>query len=167
MSVSICYESTRNSVSILYTQCSWLVLLFSVVSVSLFHKSHKFFLIQKSKSTTNLNRKEGKQEKATIGYSTTIFDSWGKYISCLIYPWDNVPGGSFPLGNYVGDKSYKRQFSLRAISRGILSRGNYLWGNFPEAIIQGEIIRWANVRGVIFLRGNCPDTTIYISKLSN
>ena len=50
-------------------------------------------------------------------------------------------GGSFPRGNCIGDKSSERQFSSRAISRGILSGGSYLWGNFPGAIIQGTTIR--------------------------
>ena len=36
------------------------------------------------------------------------------------------------------DKSSEKQFSLAAISSGILSRGNYLWVNCPEAIIQGQ-----------------------------
>ena len=47
----------------------------------------KFFLIQKSKSSTNLNHKEGKQEEATIG--------------------ENY---SFPRGNYVGKKSTEGKF---------------------------------------------------------
>ena len=41
----------------------------------------KIFLIQNSsliqKPSTNLNQKEGKQEKATIDKSATIYDSWG------------------------------------------------------------------------------------------
>ena len=53
----------------------------------------KSFLIQKSKSSTTLNDKEGKQEQATITQSTAIFDSWGKNISSVIYPWENFPAG--------------------------------------------------------------------------
>ena len=46
---------------ILYSICSWLVLL--SFSLNVFTK---FFLIQKSKSSTKLNQKEWKQEEATI-----------------------------------------------------------------------------------------------------
>ena len=63
---------------------------------------------------------------------------------CVIYPWDNVPGC----------KSSERHSG--AISREILSGGNYIWGNFPGAIIQGAIIRGAYVRGAIFLGGSFP-----------
>ena len=54
----------------------------------------KFFLIKKSKSNTNLNHKEGKQKEATVGKCTTISDTWEKSIVCVVYPWDNFPGGS-------------------------------------------------------------------------
>ena len=67
-----------------------------------------------------------------------------------IYPWSNVPGGSFPWGNYVGDKSSERHSG--AIYRGIMSGGNYLWDNFPEAIIQRAIIRGAFFLGRKFPR---------------
>ena len=108
----------------------------------------------------------------------------GKNISGVIYPWDYFAvGSSFwticPRCNYVSDKSSERQFSSGVISRGILSRRNYLWGNFLGAIIWGTIMRgsfpWgllsskAIVRGTIIwggdnhpgvncLRGNCPRT---------
>ena len=68
-------------------------------------------------------------------------------------------GGSFPRGNYLGDKSSKRH--LGAISRGILSGANYLWDNFPGTIIQGLIIRRA-----IFLVGNCPGRNFPRGQLS-
>ena len=51
-------------------------------------------------------------------------------------------GESFPLGNYVGDNSSERH--SEAISRGILSGGNYLWDNFQGAIIQGTIPQGGN-----------------------
>ena len=79
-------------------------------------------------------------------------------------------GESFPRGNYVGSKSFKRH--LGAISRRILSGGNYLWkfsrsntpggnypggqyssqaiilgGNYPGGIILRAIIQGAIVRG--------------------
>ena len=54
----------------------------------------KFFLVKKSKSNTNLNHKEGKQEEATVDKCTTISDTWEKSIVCVIYPWDSFPGGS-------------------------------------------------------------------------
>ena len=61
----------------------------------------KFFLIQKSKSSTTLNHKEGKQEEPTISLNTAISDSWGKNISSVIYPWDNFPAGQFSSGPFV------------------------------------------------------------------
>ena len=69
----------------------------------------------------------------------------------------HVPEGSFPPDNYLGDKSSERHSG--DISRGILSGANYLWDNFPGAIIQRAIIRGefssvAIVRGAIFLGGN-------------
>ena len=41
-------------------------------------------------------------------------------------------GFSFPRGNYAGNKSSERQFSSAAISRGILSGGNFPWGQFSR-----------------------------------
>ena len=71
------------------------------------------------------------------------------------YIWRNISwGGAVFLGtirprcDYVGDKSYERQFSSGAISRGILSGDNYLCGNFP-----GEIVREQSSRGRLFLGG--------------
>ena len=57
--------------------------------------------------------------------------------------------GSFPQGNYVGNKLSERKFSSAAISSGMLSGDNYLWGICPGAIIEAAI-----VRGAIFLEGN-------------
>ena len=107
---------------------------------------YKDFFIQKSKSSINLNHKEGKQEGATINKRTTISDSWEKNISCVICTWDNFPGGGggggrFPRGKHVGDKSSERQFSSGEISTRILPWCSYLWGNFPETIIQGQSSR--------------------------
>ena len=94
-----------------------------------------FFLIQKSKSSTNLNPKEEKQEEATIDYSTTISDLSGINVSGVIHPWDNFPrgggrgavflGANSPRGNYAGDKSSERQFSLGAIVQGEIVSGQY------------------------------------------
>ena len=69
-------------------------------------------------------------------------------------------GESFPLGNYVGDNSSERH--SEAISRGILSGGNYLWDNFQGAIIQGTIPRG----GAIFLEGNYPRGQLSVEQLS-
>ena len=82
----------------------------------------------------------------------------GKNISGVIY----FPGGSFleiicPRGNYVSDKSSKRQFSLGAISRGILSGVNYFWvifleGNYPRGqLCRGQFSSGAIIRGAIVL----------------
>ena len=115
----------QNSILNLFLTCSFL----SSFSLSV------FFLKQESKSSTNLNHKEGKQGETAMGQRTSS-DSWRNNISCVIYRWDNVPG----------DKSSKTHSG--AIFRGILSGGNYLWGNFPGAIIQGAIIC-----GAIFREG--------------
>ena len=116
----------QNSILNLFLTCS------SFLSSFSFSVFINFFLTQKSKSSTNLNHKEGKQGETAMGQSTTISDSWRNNISCVIYRWDNVPG----------DKSSKRHSG--AIFRGILSGGNYLWGNFPGAIIQGGNYLWGH-----------------------
>ena len=77
----------------------------------------------------------------------------GKNISGVIY----FPGGSFLeiiclRDNYVSEKSSERQFSSGAISRGILSRINYLWGNFLGAIIREQSSR-EELSGGNFPRG--------------
>ena len=46
-----------------------------------------------------------------------------------------------PRGNYVEDKSSKRQFSSGEISRGILGGRKHFWGNCPEAIIRRQLSR--------------------------
>ena len=51
---------------------------------------------------------------------------------------EQILGAICPRGNYVGDKLSERHFSYREISRGILLKGNYFWGNFPGAIIWGQ-----------------------------
>ena len=57
-------------------------------------------------------------------------------------------GGSFPRRNYAGDKSSERPFSSGTIFRGILSGGNYLWVNFPGAIIHGgNFLRGTIIQG--------------------
>ena len=61
----------------------------------------KTFIIQKSKSATNLNHEEGKQEETTIDQSTKISDSWGKNVEGLIYPSDYFSRwGQFSLGPF-------------------------------------------------------------------
>ena len=62
----ICVESINNSVSISINQFNLFLTCSSFVSSFSLTVFIKFFLIQKSKPSTNLNRKEGKQEKATI-----------------------------------------------------------------------------------------------------
>ena len=103
----------------------------------------------------------------------------GKYLGCkksisgVIYTWDYFPGGAqfssepFFRGaiDYVGDISSERPFSSESISKGILSRGNYIWGNCPEVIILGNCTGGNNPAGNFpggdFPWGNCPDTAIY------
>ena len=66
----------------------------------------KIFFIQKSKSSTNLNHKEGKQEEATIDKSTAISDSCEKkYIVCNLslgqFSWGKWDGGAVYLGTMM------------------------------------------------------------------
>ena len=140
MSVSICCESINNPGSLFYTKF--------VLDFFKQFQSHCVYkvLIQKS----NLNLKEGKQEEAYTDESTTLSDSCS-------FPWDHLSEGQ-----YVGDKSSERQFSLGTISRGILLGGNYLsgWGNCPGAIIQGQSSSGQLFREQFFLgqlsRGQFP-----------
>ena len=127
--VPICCESKYNSVSLFYTKFVLDLLFF-------FFKQFHFFY------TKIKVKKEG----------TTITDSWDKNISCVIYPWNNYPGrgSSFPRGNYAGDKSSERQFSSGEIFRGILSGGNYLWGNCLKSITRGQFSSGTIVWGHIY-----------------
>ena len=88
--VSLYHLRKHKSVSLFHTRFD-LDLFFFLSSFSVF-LFIKVFLIYKSKSSTNLNHKEEKQKDATIDKSTTISDSWEKYILYVIYPWDNFPG---------------------------------------------------------------------------
>ena len=74
----------------------------------------------------------------------------GYNLSLRLFFWKAVFLGTICLrGNYAGDKSSKSQFSVGAISKGILSGGNYLQG----AMIQEQSSRgW----GTISLGGKCP-----------
>ena len=89
-----------------------------------------------------------------------------KYTGCNLsmgqFSWGAVFCGAIcPRGNSVDDKSSERQFSSGAISRGILSGGNYLWSNCLGAIIlgkssRGHLSRRQYYSGAIILRGICP-----------
>ena len=77
----------------------------------------------------------------------------------VIYPWDNflgavIFGAICPRDDDVSNKLSERKLSSRAVSRGILPGGNYLWGNFPEAIIRGQSSIGAIILRAIFLWGN-------------
>ena len=104
----------------------------------------RIFLKQKSKSSTNLNHKEGKQEETTIDE---------KYLGCHL-PLGLFSCGQFsqdcPRDNYLGNKSSKRKFYLGAIFRVILSGENYLCGNFLGAIIRGQSFRGKLSGGILF-----------------
>ena len=100
-----------------------------------------------------------------------ISDSWWKNISYIIYPWDNVPGCSFPWVTNVGNKSSEKQFSLGAIFMGILSGGN-LQGDF----VRGQLpLKWfsrsnhtlSNYQGAFFLGGNFPLGQLSVEHLSS
>ena len=72
-----------------------------------------------------------------------------KYLGCNLslglFSWREWGGGGsfleaiFPRGNYVGNKSSKKQFSSGAISRGILSGGNFFWVIFWEQSSRGQL----------------------------
>ena len=72
-------------------------------------------------------------------------------------------GAICPRGNYVDEKSSERQFSSEAISRGILSGGNYLWTNCLGAIIRGLSSRdqLSGGGGAIILGSNFPHGAIF------
>ena len=79
----------------------------------------------------------------------------------------SCPGGSFPRGTYVDNKSSEKQFSLGEISRGILSgsnypRGNYPGGNFWGTIFQEAIVWGAIIWEAVFLGGNCLDIALSV-----
>ena len=154
MSVSICCESISKSVSLFHTQfalaCTFVLRIFSL---TLFIK---FFLIQ---------------NQSLINYRLKYYDFLSlekKYLACNLsleqFSWGAVFLRAIcQSGNYVDGKSSERQFSSWVISRGILSRCNYLRGNFPGAIIQGQSSR-GQLLGV-----NCPDNflcLLFNSKLS-
>ena len=156
----MCCKSINKSVSLFHTQFALDLFFFFKQFQSLVFI--KFFLIQKSKSSTNLNHKEGnKTKQLSICEITKIWNSRGKNISGVIYLCDYFPGGSLfgticPRGNYVGDKSSERQFSSGAISRRILSVGNFLLGNFLEAIIRGRSPGGQFSSEAIIQGGRCP-----------
>lgn len=65
----------------------------------------------------------------------------------VICPWDNFPGGEvffgaiFPRSNYVGGKSFEREFSLGATIFGVIAREQKSGNNHPEGqFFSGEII---------------------------
>ena len=105
-----------------------------------------FFTKQSSKSPTNLNPKEEKQE-ATIDWSTTISDLSEKNVSGVIYLWENV-AGVFPHGHLSERQLCMRQIFRKAIFHG----GNCPGGNCLGAIVRGTIIR-ESITQRAFVRG--------------
>ena len=101
----------------------------------------KLFFVQKSKPSSNLNHKEGKQEEATTNKSTTISGSWVKNKSRVIYPWNSFlgegEGGQFSSGNYEGNKLsvFLGSNFQGDIVTGQLSLRQLSGSNNPEAII--------------------------------
>ena len=73
----------------------------SSFSLNVFIKS---FLKQKSKSSTNLNRKEWKQEETIIDYSTKILILGEKYLGCNLFSW-----GQFSRDHLSEGQLCKRQ----------------------------------------------------------
>ena len=135
MLVAICYIVFILN---LFLNCSSFL---SSFSLSVFIK---FFLIQKSKSGTNLNHNEGKQEEALIYLRYYNFCLLRKKISCVIYHWDNVPmGGTVFLGGNMKTAN--------------LVKGNFPRVNFPGGQLSlGTIVQGAIIQVTTFLRGNYP-----------
>ena len=86
-------------------------------------------------------------------------------MSCVIYPWDNVPGGQFSSGQLC-----RRQIIWKPIENfprcqfpGILSGASYLWDkfpgmidNFPVQLPEGQLSGDQFFLGAIILRDICP-----------
>ena len=102
-------------------------------------------------------------------YRLKYYDFWflgKKYNGCNLSLGQFSWGATFLeaiclRGNYLDDKSSKKQFSLGPISRGILSGGNCLWSNCPGAIIwgqlfSGQLFTGQYSSGIIILGENCP-----------
>ena len=79
--------------------------------------------------------------------------------------WAVFLGVICPSGNYVGDKSSGRQFSLGTTSRGILSECSYFWSNCPGAILRGHSSRAIIWRATV-LGGNCQGWNFLRGQLS-
>ena len=107
-----------------------LFLTYSFLSSLSFTVFIKFFLMQKLKSSTILNHKEGKQEE-----TTNISYYWGKNISGEIYPWDYFPGGQFSSGSFVWGA--------------IMKTANHPKDNFPRGQFPGVYCQVAIICGVI------------------
>ena len=157
MLISIGCESINNSVSLFHAQF--------VLDLFFFFKQFQSHCIYEVYSYTKIKVYYScrLQRRKTRGrnHQLKYYDFWflgKKYICCNLllgpFSWGTVFLSAIcPRANYVGNKSSKRPFSSRAISRGILSGDSYLWGKCPGAIIQGAIAQEAS-----FLRGNCLDT---------
>ena len=189
MSVSIYWESINKSVSLFHTQFVLDLFFFSKQFQShCIYKVFSYTNLIKSKSSTDLNPKEEKQEEATIDYKVLRFLILREKISRVLFVLGTIFLGAVllwancPRSNYAGDKSSERQLSLRAIVQ-----GEIFGANVRRPIIRGTIIRWAIIQGaifrggafirgqfssgaivlggnhpgegVIFLRGNCTGTT--------
>ena len=101
-------------------------------------------------------------------YRLKHYDFWflGKNISGVIYPWDNFLGGSFPRVHLSEKQLCRRQIIQKVIFfrgnfQGDIFGGNHPGGNYPggniprEQLSSGAIIWKTNIRGAIFLGGNC------------
>ena len=100
----------------------------------------KFFLVQKSKSSTNLKHNQLK-----------YYNFWllGKDISCLIYPWDNVPRGKFSTGQLC-----RRQIILKELGGNIQG---YCQGEINFGITFWEQSSRGQLSGGQYSSGdNCP-----------
>ena len=117
----------------LFLTCSSFLISFSL-------RVYKIFSYTTIKSLVLIQtaKKENKRKQLSI---KVVWFLGEKYLAC------NLSLGLFSWWA-VFDKSSERQFSLGATSSGILSGGNYLWGNFL-----GAIIIWEQLSGDNFPRG--------------
>ena len=104
-------------------------------------------------------------------YRLKYYDFWflgKKYIGCNLslgqFSWGAVFLEAIcPRGIFADNKSSEREFFSGAISRGLLSRGNYLWSNCLGAIIQGRNIPRGQLSGGggQLSGDNFPDIALY------
>ena len=153
MSVSISWESINKSDSLFHTQ--FVLDLFFLSKQFQSHRVCEVFPIQKSKSCTNLNPKEEKQEQA-IGFPICREKYLGCNLSLGQFFW-GFSSGLFIRGAIMHASNHpKGNFPRRKSSRGKFFGSNYLWGNHPRGNYLGDNNPRAIIQEAIFIGSNCP-----------